>query len=75
MVFVTNKPQSKIFSDNSKNIETTAKKTEEDNEVVDMAIDSTFTLSFGWSHTPGMCLFRSASAVLCRSPVRDWDVN
>ena len=40
-----------------------------------MAIEATFTLSFGGSHTPRMCLLRSVSAVLLRSPKKDWDVH
>ena len=45
------------------------------NEVIDLAIEATFTLSFGVLHTPRMCLLRSMSTVLCRSPERDGYVN
>ena len=50
-------------------------KVEKCNEVTDMAIEATFTLSFGGSHTPRMCLLRSVSAVFYRSPEKDCDVN
>ena len=45
------------------------------NEVIDRAIEATFTLSFGWLHTPRMCFSTSMRAVLCRSLEREWDVN
>ena len=60
--------------DSIKDSQTTAKVAKY-NEVVDMAIEATFTLSFGGSHTPRMCLLRSVSAVQCRSPERDWDIS
>ena len=50
-------------------------KVEKFNDVKDVAIEATFTLSFGWSHTPRMCLLRSVSAVLYRTPEKDWDVH
>ena len=45
------------------------------NEVIDLAIEATFTLSFGEMHTPRICFLISMHTVLCRSPERDWDVN
>ena len=43
------------------------------NEVKDMEIEATFTLSFGGSHTPRTCPLRLASAVLYRSPeMKGW---
>ena len=45
------------------------------NEVIDVALEATYALSFGRSHTPRMCLLRSVSAVLCRSRERDWDAS
>ena len=50
-------------------------KVEKYSEVKDLAIVATFTMSFGRPHTPRMCLLRSVSAVLCRSPEINWDVN
>ena len=44
-------------------------------EVINMAIEATFTLPFGVSYTPRTCLLRSVSVVLYRSPDKDWDVG
>ena len=44
-------------------------------EVMNMAIEATFTLSFGGSHTPRTRLLRSVGAVVYRSPDKDWDVE
>ena len=44
-------------------------------EVVNMAIEATFTLRFGGFHTPRMCLLRSVGVVLNKSPDKDWDVG
>ena len=56
-VFVPGKSQSKIF----KQWHIVGKY----NEVIDLALGVTFTLSSGGVHTPRMCLLRSMSAVLC----------
>ena len=40
-----------------------------------MAIEATFTLPFGRSHTPRTCLLRSVSVVLYRSLNKDWNVE
>ena len=45
------------------------------NDVKYMAVEVTFTLSFGRSHTRRTCILRSVSAVLCISPEKNWDVN
>ena len=45
------------------------------NEVIDLAVVATFTLFFGHTHTPRIFFLRSVRSVLCRSLVRDWDVN
>ena len=44
-------------------------------EGVNMAIEATFSLSLGGSHTPRTCLLRSVGAVLYRSPDKDWNVG
>ena len=44
-------------------------------EVVNMAIESTFTLPFGGFHTPRTFLLRSVSVVLDKLPDKDWDVG
>ena len=65
----------RLHHDQNKDFPDNETKVAKYNEVIDMAIEASTTLSFGGSHTKRMCLLRSASAVLYRSPEKDWDVT
>ena len=45
------------------------------NEVVNLALVATFTVSLGRMHKPRICFLRSMRTVLSRSLERAWDVN
>ena len=44
-------------------------------EVVNMAIEATFTMPFEGLHTPRTCLLKSVRVDLYRAPDKDWNVE